>query len=328
MRRSPESGLAPAIFPQALTGGAVLRELATWHGFGYAVPRGVPCNVNPSHEHPDRHGAVKRLATTLALLILACVVAAPAASAQSALRGSREKMLRQHSVAESSDYPFLETPADVEQYAELGVLVPVDPSRDLRLGKVSFAVTRPVVRTFVQRLARQYHEACGQPLVVTSLTRPVTEQPENASELSVHPAGMAVDIRSEPRRGCRRWLERTLLSLQDEGVLEVTKERRPAHYHIAVFPQQYAALVERLGGDDAAGAAPFVPGIRATPSAPSATRFASARDTDRETYRVQRGDTLRRIASRHGVTVALLKRVNGLRSSRIAPGQVLTIPVS
>lgn len=260
----------------------------------------------------------------------AVLALAPSASAQTGLTGSREKMLRQHGIAQSSDYPFLETPADVEQYAELGVLVPVEAGADLQLSKVSFAVTRPEVRTFVERFARQYHETCGRPLVVTSLTRPVNEQPENASELSVHPAGMAVDIKPEPRRKCRRWMERTLLSLQDEGVLEVTKELHPAHYHVAVFPQEYLAYVERTGGDVGAQDAPATaerPAMRAAPERPTRLSLRERESQGEQRYRVQRGDTLRRIAARHGVTVTMLKRANGLRTSRIAPGQVLTIPL-
>ncbi len=260
----------------------------------------------------------------LALVLLTS--AASALSAQSAaLRGSREKMVRQSSIADSSEYPLLQTAEDVEQYAQLGVLVVVEPTADLQLAKVSFAVTRPEVRTFVRRLARQYHDACGQPLVVTSLTRPLDEQPNNASELSVHPAGMAVDIRPPSRRSCRRWLERKLLSLQDEGVLDATRERKPAHYHVAVYAQRYLAMLEQTGGvgDDAA------PAVAAPPDATATARsLASAdRQARSETYRVQRGDTLRRIAARHGISVALLKRANRIRGSRIAPGQVLRIPV-
>lgn len=275
------------------------------------------------------YGAVNRRTIRLAVLLLAC--AAPALRAQEGLRGSREKMLRQNAVAQASDYPFLETPADVEQYAELGVLVPVEPDGDLRLGKVSFAVTRPEVRTFVERLAPRYHAACREPLVVTSLTRPVSEQPENASELSVHPAGMAVDLRRSSRRSCRRWIERTLLSMQDEGVLAVTKESRPAHYHVAVFPQKYAAFMERLGSELAQASEPERAERAETPRRVrhiAVSERSSARVSRRPTYRVQRGDTLGRIAEAHGVSLTRLKRVNGLRTSRIAPGQVLRIPLS
>ena len=265
-----------------------------------------------------------RRALRLAFALVLSV--APALSAQgAALRGSHEKMLRQYGVADSSEYPLLQTATEVEQYAQLGVLVLVEATPDLELSKVSFAVARPAVRTFVRRLARQYHEACGEPLVVTSLTRPLDEQPSNASELSVHPAGMAVDIRRPSRRACRRWLERTLVALQDERVLDATRERRPAHYHVALYPHPYMAMLDQAGGagDDAAPATAAPPDATAT-----ARTLASADEQARsQTYRVQRGDTLGRIAARHGISVAVLKRVNGIRGSRIAPGQVLRIPV-
>lgn len=44
------------------------------------------------------------------------------------------------------------------------------------------------------------------------------------------------------------------------------------------------------------------------------------------THKVVKGDTLSRIAQRHGVTVAALKSRNHLRSDRIVIGQVLVIP--
>lgn len=252
--------------------------------------------------------------------MLAC--AAPVAAQDGTLLGSREKMERQHGAAETNAFPFLQTPADVEQYAQLGVLVPVEPSSELKLSKVSFAVTRPAVRTFVRRLAHQYRGACGQPLVVTSLTRPLDEQPDNASELSVHPAGMAVDIGRASGRRCRRWMERTLLALQDQGVIEATKERHPAHYHVAVYPDRYLAFVAQAGDDD--------PVAAPEPTQPERTTRLAVREVSshRATYRVQRGDTLGEIAERHGVSVRRLKRANGLRSSRIAPGQLLRIPLS
>ena len=57
---------------------------------------------------------------------------------------------------------------------------------------------------------------------------------------------MAVDFRIPAKAASRRWLERTLVSLERSRVLDVTKERRPAHYHVAVFPSQYEHYVERL----------------------------------------------------------------------------------
>jgi membrane-bound lytic murein transglycosylase D len=46
------------------------------------------------------------------------------------------------------------------------------------------------------------------------------------------------------------------------------------------------------------------------------------------TYRVRSGDTLYDIARKFGVSTTALQRANGLRGSRIYPGDVLTIPVA
>jgi hypothetical protein len=78
-------------------------------------------------------------------------------------------------------------------------------------------------------------------MVVTSLTRPLASQPGNAHELSVHPAGMAVDLRVPADANSRRWLEQTLLALETARVLDVTREHHPSHFHVAVFPEAYRA---------------------------------------------------------------------------------------
>ena len=113
---------------------------------------------------------------------------------------------------------------------------------------------------------------------------------------------MALDLR-RPQGSCRDWLERTLLSLEGQAVLEATAERSPPHYHVAVFPGQYLAYVDRLAGGGAGGARP-----------PSR-------------YTVRQGDTFWAIARRHGTSARALMRTNGRASTRIFPGQTLSVPV-
>jgi hypothetical protein len=188
-------------------------------------------------------------ALALAALALAGLVVPAVARAEGPrLGGSHESMERQHEMAVAQEYGFLETPAEVREYAEEGRLERVLESADLALSNVSFPYARPEVRLFVERLAAQYRAATGEQLVVTSLTRPAALQPGNAHVLSVHPAGMAVDFRIPARTKARAWLEATLLELERTEVLDVTRERTPPHYHVAVYPVAYRAYLERVTG--------------------------------------------------------------------------------
>lgn len=173
--------------------------------------------------------------------------AGPAEAREPELRGSPESMVRQNEVARENDYTFLRTPSQVREFVEEGRLVPIDGNADYRVSSgVDYPFARPELRTFLERLAAQYRAGCGEQLVVTSLTRPLSRQPGNAHPLSVHPAGMAVDLRVSQEPGCRQWLEATLLSLEGNDLIDVTRERRPPHYHIAVFADAYMAHVARL----------------------------------------------------------------------------------
>lgn len=174
------------------------------------------------------------------------------AGAQS-LRGSRSSLDRQNREAQSHDFTYLRGPLQLTRFVGAGLLVPLEGNADYSLADVSYEVARPEVRLFIERLSGQYRDACGTPLVVTSLTRPRFSQPRNASPRSVHPTGMALDLRRPATRACRRWLESTLLYLEKKRVLDATLERRPAHYHIAVFPDDYIAYVAKMTGRDIAG---------------------------------------------------------------------------
>lgn len=247
--------------------------------------------------------------TQLFLLTAACLIAiCPGNAAAQSLRGSSSSLDRQNRQARRHDYTFLREPGQLTRFVTAGLLVPVEGNDDYLLKDVSFQVARPEVSLFIERLSAQYRQACGAPLVVTSLTRPRSSQPPNASERSVHPTGMALDLRRPANRACRTWLESTLLSLEKRRVLDATRERNPAHYHVAIFPEAYVAYVAGLTGRGAS------------------ELMASAATVER--YTVRRQDTLWAIARRHDTTPGELRLVNDLGSSVIHPGQVLEIPLS
>lgn len=190
-----------------------------------------------------------RLRSFLHTLVALAAPVAPA-FAGADLSGSRASVRHQHEIAKDADLTFLRTPAQVHEFVQQERLELVTSTAHLTVSKVSFPYARPLVKQFLDRLAAQYHAATGKKLVVTSLTRPTSRQPRNASPYSVHPAGIAVDFRVPAHPADRFWLEATLLMLESEGVLDVTRERRPPHYHVAVFPEQYETyLAARLQAD-------------------------------------------------------------------------------
>jgi len=239
----------------------------------------------------------------LAASLTLCLAAA-STYAQS-LAGSKASMIRQNRQANQHDYTFIRTSGQVREFVRQGRLVRLSGNSSYKVVDVSYPYARPEVKTFVERLAGQYRDACREPLVVTSLTRPSTRQPRNASPLSVHPTGMAADLRASNRPACRAFLEKTLLTLESRGVLEATREHHPPHYHVSLYPSSYARYLAGKG---------------------ATVQTAAAKAANGKRYRVGRGDSLWTIAQRHGTSVASLKKVNGMSSSRLKPGQMIAIP--
>jgi hypothetical protein len=190
------------------------------------------------------------------------------------LSGSRQSMLRQNRIAREEAFSFLRTPTQVLSYVERGNLVPLPGNEDYAV-IAGYPFARPVVRSFIERLAAGYRDGCGERMVVTSLTRPSSRQPSNASPLSVHPAGMAVDLRYPANVECRSWIIAELLRLETEGVIDATLERTPPHFHVAVFPARYAAYEQRMVSDSVAAEA-----IRLLEEAVAARDAAYSMDAD------------------------------------------------
>jgi hypothetical protein len=203
----------------------------------------------------------------IAGLALALALAAPARQAQAGeLRGSLASMQHQFKVARDQGVSLLGTPAEVREQVATHQLEPVVANADFALHDVSYPFARPELNVFIERLAAQYYAATGEQLVVTSLTRPISTQPRNAHPLSVHPTGLAVDFRVPALATQRSWLEATLLSLEDKGVLDVTRERNPPHYHVAVFPKLYRTYVDaRVASEGKVAAARTQDGTAPTP---------------------------------------------------------------
>jgi len=239
------------------------------------------------------------------------LLASPTLEAAS-LTPSRPGLLRQVRAARDHGVAYAQSDADVRAMLDRGALVRItgDTNHVVKWG-VSQPYARPEVKLFLDRLSAQYRGACGKRLVVTSLVRPKNRQPRNASALSVHPTGMAIDLRISEYASCRSWLERALVGLESRGLVEAARERYPPHYHVVLFPDPYLDYVAKASG----------------PQVAAAHRSPRLGETG-GSYRVRSGDTLWAIARRFGTTTATLQSANGLRGSSLRVGQVLKVPGS
>ena len=246
---------------------------------------------------------IRGLARSIAL---GCTL--PAFAAAQSLHGSRASIQRMYHHARAEHFSFFATPSSVRRAVAAGYLVRLSPDSDFTLHAVAYPYVRPATLTFVHRLAAEYVDACGEPLVVTSAVRPEDRQPGNSTAHSVHPTGMAVDLRKPDDGGCRHWLRSTLLDLEDAGVVEATEEFSPPHFHVAVYATPYSRYVATLTQTDT-------------------RRVAAQSATAGTKYIVRDGDTLWNIAREHDTTVDALLSANGLDDDDlIHPGDELTIP--
>lgn len=244
------------------------------------------------------------------------------------LRGSKASVERMYQQAQDHDLTFHKTSKSIREAVSDGRMEQLKPNSDFTLHAVSYPYVLASTRVFVERLASQYRSACSEQLVVTSAVRPSSHQPVNSSTNSVHPTGMAVDLR-KPSGRCLTWLRKTLTGLEKGGVLEVTEERRPVHFHVAIFPQPYAGYLSGVKPARIASNEPSSGAAKgATPDASPATHAASVRTVSTMRYRVRAGDTLSHLARRYGTTVKKLRSMNNLSSTRIRSGQTLIVPAA
>lgn len=180
-------------------------------------------------------GRTVRVARGATALAAALAVFAGNAGAQS-LRGSRASVERMYHFAAGHGMSFRRTPEAILTDAGRGRLVPLGGSLDYELsGGVGWPYVTAETRRFVELFAEQYSAVCQTPLVITSASRPLSRQPRNANRQSVHPAGIAVDLRRPSAGPCLNWTRAALLDLERRGVIEAIEERHPVHFHVAVL---------------------------------------------------------------------------------------------
>ena len=184
---------------------------------------------HPPPRRAERPARAPGLALALALLL-------PAASlrAQVTLRGSTRSVERAHATAVARGLPFHRSRATIERGARGGAYVRLVNTATYRLRGVGVPYVLPSTHALLGELAARYRRQCGERLVVTSGMRLTISRLINSTPKSVHPTGLAFDLRA-PRGRCRGWIRRELLALERSGVVDATEERFPPHLHVVVY---------------------------------------------------------------------------------------------
>jgi LysM repeat protein len=254
---------------------------------------------------------------------VAALVLPLASSPAQTLKGSHASVELMYTAAHSHDLAFLKTRDDVYAAAMSGALEMISITEDLTLNKVAYPFVLPYTHRFADSLAAAYHAGCGERLEVTSGSRPIDEQPRNASPESVHPTGMAVDFH-KPGGACLTWLRTNLLALENRGVIEATEEKHPAHFHVAVLTQLREPPIKLVSSSSPATKQSATTTSGKVSTAAGDVALAPGTSTP-QTYRVRAGDNLWTIAERHNTTTDQLKKLNNLRTTRLKVGQELKI---
>ncbi len=187
-----------------------------------------------------------------ATLVAASLLALAEPSAAQSLRGSHASVSLMYRRAVRGGLDFYETTSEVKRAVVRGELVRLNGNSNYVMANIGMPYVRRETKAFVLDLAADYRRACGTRLVITSATRPMSRKLVNSSSLTVHPTGMAVDIR-KPAGRCRGWLRRTLLAAERRGAIEATEERRPPHFHVAVLPARYEKVASARSKSASAG---------------------------------------------------------------------------
>lgn len=254
----------------------------------------------------------------------------PSLAGAQSLRGSRSTVERVYERASDRGLHFYKTSGAVKSAAEQGRFVRLDGNANYRLNNVGHPYALATTRSFVERIAAQYRAGCGEQLVVTSAIRPQASQPRNSSDFSVHPTGIAVDLR-KPTGKCLTWLRKTLLALEARGVIDGTEERSPPHFHVVVLSGAYEAYLDSLGVRPARAASSAARTAQATTkvapqrvSLATVARMPSAA-ANAQKYKVRKGDSLWSIAKRYDTSVATIQKLNPSAARKIIPGQTLLV---
>ncbi|MHB1700040.1 MAG: DUF5715 family protein [Acidobacteriaceae bacterium] len=171
------------------------------------------------------------------------------------LRGSREILVHQNTMADHEGLLRVKDDADLLQLRRQRQLVALPETEEMRVAEQlpeNRRFCRPWTNTFLVDIGRSHYARFHQPLQVNSAVRTVAFQrrlrringnaaPIKGDTASPHLTGETIDI---AKRGLSMteiaWMRGYLLPLQQEGKIDVEEEFQQSVFHISVY-KSYAA---------------------------------------------------------------------------------------
>ena len=165
------------------------------------------------------------------------------------LHGSHDSLVRQNEEIDRLGLPRIADDQQLEEMEQQHELVPIRESRTLNIHPQLAPQDRfckSWTRDFLADVAKAHYREFHTPLQVNSAVRTVAQQqrlrrynhnaaPTSGDTESSHVAGITVDIsRRGMARGERKWMEKYLLNLKQQGLIETAEERREPVFHIMV----------------------------------------------------------------------------------------------
>jgi hypothetical protein len=176
------------------------------------------------------------------------------ADAVSLVGGCQTTSKQQLQYAKGRQLPLMTTVAEYKERIASGYFVPFEGPYLHVLADRPYAL--PSTVAFVTEMSVAYKAAgCGK-LVVRDALRLTTERPKNGSIHSVHPAGMAVDIRVQYIKSeCADWLRSYVRLKEAAGKVDGTHELKPEHLHVVVpIEPRIQGIVQSLPDSISVGA--------------------------------------------------------------------------
>lgn len=165
------------------------------------------------------------------------------------LHGSHDSLVRQNEEIDRLGLPRIADEQQLQELEQQHELVPIRESHILivhpRLAPQD-RFCKPWTRDFLQDLAAAHYGHFHTPIQVNSAVRTVAQQqrlrrynhnaaPTSGETESSHVAGLTVDVsRRGMGRAERKWMEKYLLDLKEQGLIETAEERREPVFHIMV----------------------------------------------------------------------------------------------